>query len=119
MPRLRRIALGKELYSAADEPRCFAAHAARDEGELELIVVHRHGSQLGEEPLQVIEKDAHALIGFAHPNVIPIFATLKLKGDVAVITEWVDGSRLSEVSEAAGKISPAIGLRIALDVVDG
>ena len=117
--------MGQELVVAhqprsfPEEPRCFAGHAVRGEGEPELVVVNRHASELGPATLELVEKDAHGLVGFVHPNIAPVLATLRLKGDVAVISEWVDGATLAELRELAVKIPVEIGLRVMLDVIGG
>src|SRR5690348_15592013 len=98
MTRPSKIAIVKEL--GARSPRCLAAHAVRGNDEPELVIVERYPASLGEAVLATLDEDARALMPFEHTNVATIIATVKLKGDVAVLSEWVDGESLASILAA-------------------
>src|SRR6185437_13672719 len=117
MTRPSKIAIVKELGSRS--PRCLAAHAVRGNDEPELVVVERYPAALGEAVLATLEDDARALMPLEHTNIATIIATVKLKGDVALLSEWVDGESLESVLAAPSKPSFEMLLRVMSDVLDG
>jgi serine/threonine protein kinase len=116
MSRPSRIAIVKELGSRV--PRCLAAHAVRGEGEPELVVVERYPASLGAEVLSIVEQDAKDLASFHHQNVAAVISTAKLKGDVAVLSEWVDGESLTTLLGAQEKAPLPVLLRAFIDVLE-
>ena len=116
MARPSRIAIVKELGSRT--PRCLAAHAVRGEDHPELVVVERYPVALGAEVLATIEEDAKSLSTLDHPTLASLIATAKLKGDVAVLSEWVDGESLASALGATDKPELPVLLRAVVDVLD-
>ncbi len=116
MSRPSRIAIVKELGSRT--PRCLAAHAVGKD-EVELVIVERYPAALGAEVLAVVEEDAKALAGLEHPNLASLISTARLKGDVAVLSEWVDGESLATVLAASEKPPVEVLLRAFVDVLEG
>jgi len=114
MSKPSRIAIVKEL--GARSPRCLAAHAARPNEEPELVVVERYPAALGEAALTTLEEDTKTLVAFDHPNVATLIASVRLKGDVAVLSEWVDGESVASILAAEHPPSLEILLRIVGDV---
>ncbi len=118
MSRPSRIAIVKELGSRT--PRCLAAHAVRGD-EAELVIVERYPAALGADVLAVIEEDAKALVTLEHPNLATLISTAKLKGDVAILSEWVDGESLAVVlgSTEGGTRAPVdVVLRAFVDTLE-
>src|ERR1700690_1073081 len=97
MVRLSRIAILKELGSRS--PRCFAAHAVRGSNEPEIVIVERYAAALGPDVLAIVEEDAKELSSIEHPKLAPIISTAKLKGDIAVVSKWVDGESLAALEK--------------------
>ncbi len=114
MSRPSRIAIVKELGSHS--PRCLAAHAVRGQDEPELVVVERYPAALGADALTTLEEDTRDLVPFVHANVATLIASIKLKGDVAVMSEWVDGESLTSALAQAPSLE--ILLRVMTDVLE-
>jgi len=117
MSRPSKIAIVKELGSRS--PRCLAAHAVRGQDEPELVVVERYPAALGEGALAVLEDEAKELVPFEHTNVATIIASVKLKGDVAILSEWVDGESLASILSGEQKPSFEVLLRALVDACEG
>jgi hypothetical protein len=115
MSRPSRIAIVKELGSRS--PRCLAAHAIRGQ-DAELVVVERYPAVLGAEVLQALEDEAKELVPFEQANVATVIASVKLKGDVAILSEWVDGESLASVLSADQKPSFEMLLRVLSDAFE-
>ena len=116
MSRPSRIAIVKELGSRS--PRCLAAHAARGQDEPELVIVERYPAVLGPDVLAQLEEEAKELVTFEQANVATVIASVKLKGDVAILSEWVDGESLASCLANDQKPSLEILLRVLSDVCD-
>ncbi len=116
MSRPSRIAIVKELGSRS--PRCLAAHVARGQDEPELVIVERYPAVLGPEVLAQLEEEAKELVTFEQANVATVIASVKLKGDVAILSEWVDGESLASSLSNDQKPSLEILLRVLGDVCD-
>src|SRR6478672_1495271 len=117
MSRPSKIAIVKELGSR--KPRCLAAHAVRGQDEPELVVVERYPASMGEANLVMLEEDTKSLIGFDHTNVATLIWSVRLKGDVAVLSEWIDGESLESALASESKPSVEILLRVVADVCEG
>src|SRR5438105_4877299 len=115
MSRPSKIAIVKELGSR--KPRCLAAHAVRGQDEAELVVVERYPASLGEETLAHLEEDTKSLVEFDHTNVATLIASVRLKGDVAVLSEWVDGESLASSLAAASNANSPLGIDVIVRVV--
>ena len=117
MSRPSRIAIVKELGSR--KPRCLAAHAASGQEPPKLVVVERYPATLGADVLAVIEEDTRELSTLEHANLASLIATVKLKGDVAVLSEWVDGESLAVLLAAPEKPPIEALVWVIVDVLEG
>src|SRR5690349_18839144 len=103
MSRPSKIAIVKELGSR--KPRCLAAHAVRGQDEPELVVVERYPSSIGEAALLQLEEDTKSLVALDHTNIATLIYGVRMKGDLAVLSEWVDGESLESALAAPTKPS--------------
>ncbi len=121
MSRPSKIAIVKELGSR--RPRCLAAHAVRGQDEPELVIVERYPAALGEENLARLEDDTKSLCELDQTNIATLIASVRLKGDVAVLSEWVDGESLESSLAAPSKHDSRLGidalLRVVVDACEG
>jgi hypothetical protein len=117
MSRPSKIAIVKELGSR--RPRCLAAHAVRGQDEPELVIVERYPAALGEENLVRLEDDTKSLCELDQTNIATLIASVRLKGDVAVLSEWVDGESLESSLAAPSKPSLDALLRVVVDACEG
>jgi hypothetical protein len=96
-----------------------AAHAVRGQDEPELVIVERYPASIGEESLARLEEDTKSLIALDHTNIATLIYGVRMKGDLAVLSEWVDGESLESALAAPSKPSLDAILRIVVDACEG
>jgi hypothetical protein len=96
-----------------------AAHAVRGQDEPELVIVERYPAAIGEEALARLEEDTKSLIALDHTNIATLIYGVRMKGDLAVLSEWVDGESLESALVSSSKPPVDALLRIVVDACEG
>jgi eukaryotic-like serine/threonine-protein kinase len=92
--------------------------------ERDVAVKLLHGHLQDDEAfVSAFLREARLAANIRHPNVVPVLDVVQSEAGVLMAMEYVPGASLAELRRAAAKrneiLSPAIGLRVLLDALDG
>ncbi len=92
--------------------------------ERDVAVKLLHGHLQDDEAfVSAFLREARLAANIRHPNVVPVLDVVQSDAGVLMAMEYVPGASLAELRRAAAKrkevLSPATGLRILLDALDG
>ena len=110
-----------ELYQFLGEGAMGRVYLAKDPHLKRDVAVKILREDLNATPKMwtLLEDEAKAAAGIAHPNVIQIYTMGKILGRPYIVMELADYSNLDDLIEKNGVIQEAMAVQIAIDVMRG
>jgi len=94
---------------------------ARDEVLGRFVAIKVMLQSLGDDPafIETFQREAQAVAKLNHPNIAQIYSFGREKGQPYIVMELVSGDRVDAMMESAERLTPALVLRIGLEIAQG
>jgi serine/threonine protein kinase len=94
---------------------------ARDEVLGRFVAIKVMLQSLGDDPafIETFQREAQAVAKLNHPNIAQIYSFGREKGQPYIVMELVSGERVDAMMESPQGLSPALAIRIGLEIAQG
>jgi serine/threonine protein kinase len=94
---------------------------ARDEILGRFVAIKVMLESLGDDPafIETFQREAQAVAKLNHPNIAQIYSFGREKGQPYIVMELVSGERVDAMMESPQGLSPALAIRIGLEIAQG